>query len=139
MGFENLDKIFNCKILKSRPGLWWVCYFKNTEFSATTAQFMFSTCSCTKQLFNLHVSCELVQKHSHSRHTRCFSVSLEPSVWWYSVLWLLSDQSVSKNYSSAEQMKFFLTCFSENWLSELFQESTMTLKNNQVTKRQLKY
>lgn len=33
------------------------------------------------------------------------------------------------DYSSAEQMKFFLTCFSENWLSELFEKSIMTLKN----------
>lgn len=136
MGFENLDKIFKCKILNSRPGLWWVCYFRNTQlFSAATVQFMFSTHWSTKQHFNLHVSCELVQKSSHSRRTRCFSVSLKLEVWRDSVLWLSSDQSVSKDYASAEQIKFFLTCFPENWLSELFQESNMTLKNNQAIKR----
>lgn len=99
MGFENLDKTFDCKNLNSMPGLWWVCYFKNTQLlSAATSQFMFSTCWSTKQHLNLHVSCEFVQKSSHSRHTRCFSMSLERSVWWIfcsvAFVWSESEQGL---------------------------------------------
>lgn len=139
MGFENLDKMktFNCEILNGRPGLWWVFYFKRTQlFSAVTAQIMFSTCWCTNQCFNLHASCEFIQRSSHSKYARCFCVSSKWSVWWYSVLmWLSSDQSV-RIMPLLDKLHFFLhASLRTDYQNSDFQDSSMALKNNQAIKR----